>query len=113
TDALVRMSQPAIVIDRRGLVLGTNSAVESLLDDEFRITNRRICICDKAANSKLETLIRQIAITPEVVSLPIKPFIIRRAHKRPIIVRICPVSGAARAPFLGGRAVLLLSELGA
>lgn len=113
TDALARMGQPAIVMDRRGLVLGTNSAAESLLDDEFRITKRRICIFDRLANSKLETLIRQIAIPPEVASVPIEPFIIRRAQKRPIIVRICPVSGAARAPFLGGRAVLLLSELGA
>jgi DNA-binding CsgD family transcriptional regulator len=113
TDALVRMNQPAIVIDRRGLVLGTNGAAESLLDDQLRITNRRIYSCDKTANSRLEALIRRIAITPELADLPVEPFIIRRAQKKPILVRICPVSATARTPFLGGRVVLLLSELGA
>ena len=34
---------------------------------------------------------------------------VRRAGKLPIVVRVLPVDGAARSPFLGARAILILS----
>ena len=48
---------------------------------------------------------------PEVVALPISPIVVHRQRKRPLIIQILPIDGAARTPFLGARALLALSDL--
>lgn len=45
----------------------------------------------------------------DVDALGVAPIVVRRAGKPPIVVRVLPVDGAARSPFLGARAILILS----
>jgi DNA-binding CsgD family transcriptional regulator len=37
--------------------------------------------------------------------------VVRRRDKRPVVIRILPIDGAARSPFLGARALLVFSDL--
>jgi DNA-binding CsgD family transcriptional regulator len=43
--------------------------------------------------------------------LPAPPIVVRRAAKQPLVIRILPVAGPARSPFLGARALLVISDL--
>jgi DNA-binding CsgD family transcriptional regulator len=43
--------------------------------------------------------------------LPCAPIVVRRREKRPVILRVLPVHGAARTPFLGARVLLTLTSL--
>jgi DNA-binding CsgD family transcriptional regulator/PAS domain-containing protein len=106
TNALNAVCQPAITIDRSGFVLDANPAASALFDADIRIRNRRLVVHDPEARSCLEKLTDRLCITPDTAALPCEPFAIRRQGKRPIIVRVLPVHGAARTPFLGARALL-------
>jgi DNA-binding CsgD family transcriptional regulator len=43
--------------------------------------------------------------------MPTKPIAVQRLGDQPLIIRVLPVDGAARSPFLGARALLILSDL--
>jgi DNA-binding CsgD family transcriptional regulator len=45
------------------------------------------------------------------MALTAAPIIIRRKVLPPVIVQVLPVDGAARSPFLGARAILVLNDL--
>lgn len=111
THALDCIGKPAVVLDRLGFVLDMNAAAEQVFDDEFRVRDRRLCVCDLQAKSLLDCFIARLRVTPDTASLPVAPIVVRRRAKRPLLIRIVPIDGAARTPFLGGRALLLLSDL--
>lgn len=111
TNALQLIHQAAIALDRSGTVLGMNPAAEQMFDDEFRVRNRRIFVRDKKARSTLDIFIDQIRTMPDTAALPAAPIVVRRERKRPLIIQILPIDGAARTPFLGARALLALSDL--
>jgi DNA-binding CsgD family transcriptional regulator len=111
TDALQLVHQAALALDRAGAVLGMNPAAEQMFDDEFRVRNRRVFLRDKKARAALDSFIQQMQATPDTAALPAAPIIVHRERKRPLIIRILPVHGAARAPFIGARALLALSDL--
>jgi len=56
-------------------------------------------------------LIDQLRTTPDTAMLAVEPIVVRRRGKRPVIVRVLPIDGAARNPFAEARALLLLSDL--
>jgi DNA-binding CsgD family transcriptional regulator len=111
TNALQLVHQPAVALERSGAVLGMNPAAEQLFDDEFRVRNRRVFVRDTKARAALDLLIDEIRTSPDMEALPTAPIVVRRQRKRPLIIRILPVDGAARTPFLGARALLALSDL--
>jgi DNA-binding CsgD family transcriptional regulator len=111
TDVLARGRQPALVLDRQGFVLSTNSAADAGFDQEIRIRNRRLVVKDKNALAKLDQLVDLIRSTPEGVALPAPLILIRRTAKPPVALRVLPVDGAARNAFVGARALLILSNL--
>jgi DNA-binding CsgD family transcriptional regulator len=112
THALNFVGEPAIVLDRLGFVLDMNAAAEQVLDDEFRIRERRLVVCDPNAKSLLDAFIARLRMATDTASLTVAPIIVvRRLVKRPLLIRIVPINGAARTPFLGGRVLLLLSDL--
>ena len=111
TNALHLVSQPAIALDRSGCVLDMNAAAEQVFDDEFRVRNRRLCVRDQTAKAALDALVDQLRTTPDSATLPVAPIPVRRRAKRPLIIRTLPVPGAARSPFLGARALLVISDL--
>jgi DNA-binding CsgD family transcriptional regulator len=105
-DALDAVRNPAVSIDRFGYVLGANKATESVFDAEIHVKGRRLFVADSNAQSCLGQLIDRFRITPDTAPLHTGPIVVRRKTGVPVIVRILPVHGAARTPFLGARALL-------
>lgn len=112
TNALHHVHQPALALDRLGFVIDTNAMATVIFDDEIRIRNRRLFVRDKQAKLTLDRFIDQLRTTPDTAALPAAPIVVRREAKQPVVIRILPVDGAARSPFLGARAILILSDLG-
>lgn len=110
-NALHLVAQPAIALDHFGSVLETNAAGEEIFDDEFFVHNRRIVAYDQHASRALEVLVDQLRSTEDTAPLPVTPMIVRRTAKQPLVIRVLPVAGPARTPFLGARVLLLLSDL--
>lgn len=113
TDALKLVKQAALVIDRLGFVLACNAEADRLFDDDIRIVNRRLIVRDREARHAFNVLLDQLRVTPDTASLPATPIIVRRDGRATVLIRILPISGAARSPFLGARALLTFTELGA
>lgn len=111
TNALHLVRQPAIALNRLGFVIETNDLAAGLFDDDIRIRNRRLLVRDKKAKSDLQGFIDQLQLTPDIDALPVAPIIVRREARRPVVIRVVPVDGAARSPFLGARAILTLNDL--
>lgn len=109
TDALSLVNQPALVLDRSGLVIRTNQAAEDIFDDDLRVRSRRLHVQDKSAAAALGALIERTTLSADLP--PAEPVTIRRPLKKPVIARIHPVPDAARSPFLGARALLILASL--
>jgi DNA-binding CsgD family transcriptional regulator len=112
TNALNLVRQPAVIVDRLGFVLDTNAAAEGLFDSEIRVHNRRLCISHKHARAELERFVDAIRVAADTEPLPAGPIVVRRQAKPPILIRILPIEAAARSPFLGARALLMLVDLG-
>lgn len=110
-NAFALIDQPAIALDRFGYVLETNARAEAMLSDEFRIRHRRLSVRDERSKSALDDLIARMRLTPDFLPLAAQPILIRRARGTPVVIKVVPVDGAARSPFLGARAILVLSEL--
>jgi DNA-binding CsgD family transcriptional regulator len=110
-NALNAIREAALAIDRLGFVLEANAEAEGLFDDDIRIINRRLVVYDAEARSGLQNLMDRLRITPEAATLPCEPIVIRRRDKRPVILRVLPVHGAAKAPFLGARVILTLTPV--
>jgi len=112
TNALDLVRLPAVAIDRLGKVLDTNAAAEATFDRGLRVHNRRLCIGDQSASTEFERFVDGMRIASETGFLPTNPIVVRRPQKPPLLIRILPVEPAARSPFFGARALLLLTELG-
>lgn len=112
TNTLNLICQPALAIDGHGFVLDANTMAAEMFDNEIRIKGRRLFVRDKAAKSALAILDDQLRNTPDTRALDVAPIVVRREKKPPLIIRILPVDGAARNPFLGARAILVLTDLG-
>jgi DNA-binding CsgD family transcriptional regulator len=111
TDVLDRVRQPALVLNREGMVLRTNQAADRGFDDEIRIRERRLVLRDKQAMTRFDQLVSLIRSTPDAAAVPASPILVRRTAKPPVVLRVLPVDGAARSVFLGARATLILSNL--
>jgi len=111
TNAMGLVNQPALALDRMGFVLDANATAEQIFDDDMRVCNRRLIVRDPRARSTLQVLVDQLRTTPDAAALPVDPIVVSRRAKQPVVIRILPVYGAARSPFLGARALLVLSDL--
>ncbi len=111
TNALDRVGQAALAVDRTGAVIDTNAAAQAQFDDSMRVHSRRLIVQDKQAESDLERLNCQLRSTADFEALAPTPILIRRERKAPILLRILPINAAARSVFLGARALLTLTEL--
>ena len=110
-NALNLVRQPALIVDRLGFVLDTNAVAEQLFDSEIRVHNRRLCIVDKRARAELERFVDTIRVAADADPLPADPIMVRRQIRPPILIRTLPIEAAARSPFLGARALLMLLDL--
>jgi DNA-binding CsgD family transcriptional regulator/PAS domain-containing protein len=111
TNALGLLNQPALALDRNGLVLDFNAAAEQMFNRDVRVRNRCLELSDRQARSSFDTFIHRLRTVTESVALSTAPIVVRRSSKRPLLLRILPVDGAARSPFLGARALVVFSGL--
>jgi DNA-binding CsgD family transcriptional regulator len=111
TNAFGLVKQPALVLDRMGFVLDVNSAADQVFDDDIHIRGRRLIVRDQQSKYAVDKMIDQLRMTPDTAALTVDPIVIPRRTKRPLLIRILPIDGAARSPFLDARALLVLSDL--
>lgn len=112
TNALLLIKKPALALDHLGFVLEMNAEAERLFDEDFRVRNYRLHVRDQVARSQIDALIDRLRTTPDNEALPSGPIVVQRRASRPIVIQVLPIDGAARTPFLGARALLVLSDLG-
>lgn len=111
-NALDLIGQPALALDQAGFVVSMNTAAAAVFDDDVRIRERRLLVRDQRARARLDVLVAQLRVTPDAAALSAPSIVVRRRSKRPLVIRVLPVDGAARNPFLGARVLLLLVNLG-
>jgi DNA-binding CsgD family transcriptional regulator len=111
TNALHLIRQPALALDRRGFVIDVNASADSVFDEEIGIRNRRLFVREQAGKAALAIFIRQLQNTSDLAPMDAAHIVVRRQAQQPIVIRILPVDGAARSPFLGARAILILADL--
>jgi DNA-binding CsgD family transcriptional regulator len=111
TNALGLLKQPAIALDRSGLVLDFNAPAEQMFNGDLRVRNRRLELSDRQAALNFDVFVQRLRMVAEGAALPIAPIVVRRASQRPLLLRILPVDGAARSPFVGASALLVFSDL--
>jgi DNA-binding CsgD family transcriptional regulator len=109
-DGLHLVQKPALALGRDGLVLAMNQDVEAVFDAELRVSNGRLCIRDGKARQRLEQLTS--GWTAAGGAGPLRNSVVaRRETKKPILMKLLPVHGAARSPFFGARFILTLTDL--
>jgi DNA-binding CsgD family transcriptional regulator len=111
TNALDLIQIATIAVGRFGTVIGMNSQADACLGQELTIRNNRLMLRDRQANAELTRLIDQLDHTSDLLTMPSSPIVMRRIDKRPIVIHMQPVPPAARTPFLGARAILLIRDL--
>lgn len=94
-----------------GLVLEFNAAAEQMFGDDVRLRNRCLELSDRQARLNFDVFIQRLRTAAEGAALSVAPIVVRRSSKRPLLLRVLPVDGAARSPFLGARALLVFSDL--
>lgn len=113
-DGLHLVQKPAVALDRNGLVLGINAGAEAVFDSEFRVRNSRLFIRDGKARQALERM------TSDAGSDEFRcgskgqsgsVIVARRETKKPVLMKLLAVRGAASAPFLGAKFILTLTDL--
>ncbi|MBR1267948.1 helix-turn-helix transcriptional regulator [Bradyrhizobium sp. AUGA SZCCT0222] len=109
TNALAFIKRAAIALDRFGSVIDINPSAEAALGGDIRIIGQRLVISDRRAQATFNNFLDRLRTASDVDALGVAPIVVRRAGKPPIVVRVLPVDGAARSPFLGARAILILS----
>lgn len=109
-NTLELVRQPAVAIDRFGRVLETNAAAEAIFDDDLRVHMRRLVVADPKARSDLKTLFARLHFLQEFAGSDLDVIAVRKKDRLPTFIRAVPISGAARTPFLGARALLVFTD---
>ena len=113
TNALGFIKRAAIALDRFGSVLDVNPLAKTILAGaDIRMVDQRLVMRDRRAQSSFNDFLDRMRIATDLDALAVAPIVIRREGRLPIVIRIFPVDGAARSPFLGARAILILSGAG-
>jgi len=108
--ALDYVDQAALVLDRFGFVISANEATEAIFDSALCIRNGRLFTNDPAANSFLEAFLAQPR-TDSDAAMPLDPALtVLSRTSGPLLIRILPVRGIARSPFLAAHSLVLLRD---
>src|SRR5436305_11718309 len=108
TSALELVRQPALALDRSGNMIDANALAAPYLGRDLQIRDRRLCVADRRAAAALQSLIERLRAMPDTATLAVEPIIVQREGKRPLVMTVLPIDGAARTPFLGARVMLTL-----
>jgi DNA-binding CsgD family transcriptional regulator len=111
TNALDLIGRPAIAIGQFGQVLGINTRAAAYLDRELLVRKGRLSLIDKTADSELAHLVDGFKAIAGLQAIDTSPIVMRRQGQRPLVLQPLPVPPAARNPFFGARAILVLTDL--
>ncbi len=91
-------------------MLDVNPPAETILaGDDINMVGQRLVMRDRRAQSVFNGFLDRLRTATDLDALAVAPIVIRREGRLPIVIRVLPVDGAARSPFLGARAILILS----
>lgn len=107
-----QIGKAVVAIDATGKVIHANAAAERLLGTSVRIAGGRLAFGDRNAAAEYGRIVERLRRTREGKTLGAPPVIVRRRDATPLVIRLLPVDGAAKSPFLHARALLLLNEIG-
>lgn len=91
------MCLPAVALDRQGFVVEVNVAADAVFDDDLKIKDRRLFVSDRTARAYLDEALDQLE-KPRLIPLIVKPFLVRRINKFPVVLRISCFTGPAHLP---------------
>jgi hypothetical protein len=98
TAVLTAIGLPAVALDRYGFVVDVNAAANAVFDDDIKIKDRRLFVHDHAARALLKEAIAQLR-KPRLIPLAVKPFVVRRRDKFPVVLRIWSFAAPTHLPF--------------
>lgn len=113
-DGMHLVQMPALALARNGLVLGMNAGADAVFDADFRVHNSRLLVRDGKARQALERMTSNDAGDCDLRQETRRHrnvIVARRETKKPILVKVLPVHGAASVPFLGAKFILTLTDL--
>lgn len=110
TDALDLVAQPALVLGSDGQILRENAAAERLYDAWLYVAGGRLVVKDRQASAALSALGEECRFSSGPFLAP-RQVIVQRGDRRPVVIDMHGLTGAAAEPFSGGRALLLLTDL--
>ncbi len=101
----------AVVLDRNGLVIAVTSAAERIFAADISVRERRLWSVNRDDAETLG-LLHHAARSPDV-PLVSRRFLLRgRKRRRPVLITVSRILGAALDELPGGRLLLVLSDLG-
>ena len=105
---LDQVAQAALALDGAGRVIGANPRAEALFDAAFRVADGGLRIADPRARDEVAALVA--ALSPGRAPPP-GPILVAWRDRRPLVLRALALAESVRSPFLGARALLLVTDL--
>ncbi|MFN7102511.1 MAG: helix-turn-helix transcriptional regulator [Pseudorhizobium sp.] len=106
-----QIGKAVVAIDAAGRFIHANTAAQRLLGASVHIAGGKLSFRDRQAAAEYDRVIDRLRALPKGKTLCAPPIVARRENAAPIVIRILPVDGEARSPFLCARALVLLSEI--
>lgn len=113
-NAFNLIAEPALSLTPKGVVIDVNEQANALFSEDFRIRNKRLFMRDTKAMVALDRMLAEIGGDGDMrlrSRARTENVIVRRQTKRPIMLTIMPVHGAARSPFSDARFIVTLRDL--
>lgn len=106
-----QIGKAVVAIDATGRFIHANAAAQRLLGASIHIARGKLSFRDRHAAAEYGKVIDRLRGLSPGKTLCAPPIVARRENAPPIVIRILPVDGEARSPFLCARALVLLSEI--
>ena len=109
-DVLERLSRPAFALGRESGVLGVNSAMAALFDDDFRVRGGRLVLSDAAAADEVRRACERPRSMLGPAAATSEPIVVRRRARLPLIFRPVALDGPAASFVLGARLLITVTD---
>jgi DNA-binding CsgD family transcriptional regulator len=110
-DAFEMMDTAALLVDRQGSVVRTNSVADAKLGTGLRVAQRRLVAADPDTSSALARLIGQAVLDPGEGAILLPPLAVPVPERRPLVVYALPLRGMIRDLFGPARAIVVVRDL--
>ncbi|QRM57104.1 PAS domain-containing protein [Sinorhizobium sp. BG8] len=106
-----QIGKAVVAIDATGRFIHANAAAQRLLGTSIHIAGGRLMFRDRLAEAAYGKVTDRLRGLREGKTLCAPPIVVRWENAAPIVIRMLPVDGVAKSPFLCARALLLLNEI--